>query len=126
MSAEAKDALLRAKRLVAATGKDAKGWKNHRCAQELLQAALDEDPGNTALLTALGAVLSDRGFHKKAAEVLEKARKLGSQDRNTYYNLAVALMNLEQHDRAMRWFKKASDYRVADGTWEAYFDPHGY
>jgi tetratricopeptide (TPR) repeat protein len=95
-------------------------------AQKLLKTALTLDPDNIDLLTCLGAVLSDRGHHQQAIVILEKAVQLGSDDRNTYFNLAVALINSKQHEKAMDFFKQAQQCQRSKNTLAAYFDAQAY
>ncbi|MCM5621873.1 tetratricopeptide repeat protein [Xanthomonas hortorum] len=68
-------------------------WEvNLALAERLLSEALLDDPNNPLLLTCLGAVLCDQGQHKAAAMQLRYAIAHGSQDRNTFLNLGVALL----------------------------------
>ena len=95
-------------------------------ADRLLRLVVRADPGNVEALTCLGAVLSDAGKHKEAASTLRKAICLGSEDRNTCFNMAVALINSAHHDEAMEYFRLADALPASPQTWEAYFDPHGH
>lgn len=88
----------------------------------MLSKALLEVPGNILALTCLGAVLSDQGKHERAAAVLERAVALGSTDRNTYFNLGVARMNYDTHEKAMAAFRDAEGRQASPSSWEAYFD----
>jgi Flp pilus assembly protein TadD len=99
-------------------------WQgNYAAAEQLLREAATKQQANTLVLTCLGAVLCDQAKYKEAADVLASAAKLGSNDRNTYFNLGVALLNVATHEEAMTAFSKAKQL-VADGaSWEAYFDP---
>lgn len=100
--------------------------QNYARARALIEAALQSDPDNTVLLTCLGAILSDCGEHAAAVKVLKKAIALGSTDRHTYFNLAVATLNRGSHIRAETLFKQAATLEAGPHTWEAYFDPHGH
>ena len=91
-------------------------------AQGLLAARLKEHPDCVATLTCLGAVLCDQANHRKAIRVLEKAVKLGSSDRNTYFNLGVALVALGARKEAMANFKRAQGLDAWPESWAAYFD----
>lgn len=63
--------------------KDTSQWKtNMDLARYLLEKLRSEHPANTMVLTNLGAVLSDLGQHKTALLRLQKAAKLGSDDRD--------------------------------------------
>lgn len=91
-------------------------------AETLLTDALQAAPDDIALLTGLGAVLCDQGKHKQAAVLLESAVRLGSTDRNTHYNLGVALAAFTTQERAMVAFNHAKGFDASPETWEAYFD----
>jgi Flp pilus assembly protein TadD len=120
------DANEQASRLVNEAWQNTKTWEaNYAQARTLLEAALEKEPEHKTILTNLGAVLSDLGFHAEAATHLHYAIKLGSEDKNTCFNLAVALMNCGKKAQAMRAFKKADTLSPAPDTWQAYFDPHG-
>ena len=116
-----------ARRLVMESYRGAKGSaKNDSLARTLIADGLRADPENPALLTCLGALLSDAGQHRKAVEVLKRAVKLGSKDGNTYFNLAVATLNCGAYSQATKYFKRAREFKKRSDTWEAYFDPHGH
>jgi uncharacterized protein HemY len=89
----------------------------------LLESALRAEPENTVLLTCLGAVYRDQGFHAKAHETLKKAIDLGLRDKHTFFNRAVAVMNMGKSKSAARFFEKAAELIPSPETWEAYFDP---
>jgi Tfp pilus assembly protein PilF len=92
-------------------------------AERVLRCAAASEPVAADVLTCFGAVLSDLGKHREAADVLRLAVKAGSQDRNTYFNLGVAMASFADHDDAMSYFVKARDFEPSAETWEAYFDP---
>ncbi len=108
--------------------KGGSGWKtNLKIAQKMLEELRSVHPGNTAILTNLGAVLSDQGQHKKAMWLLLKAANLGSNDRNLFYNIGVTKMNINgERDAAAAYFQKARTLVPDPLTIEAYFDPHGH
>lgn len=108
--------------------KDTSKWKtNMDIAQHLLEKLQSEHPGNTVILTNLGAVLSDQGQHKRALLRLLKAANLGSDDRNLYMNIGIAKMNInEERGSAKAYFDKARELKPDPLTIEAYFDPHGH
>lgn len=93
-------------------------------AESLLMAAAASAPDHSAVLTCLGAVLCDQGKYREAAETLQHALRLRSDDRNTHFNLGVALLNSGRHRQAMQRFREAASRRASAATWEAYFDPH--
>jgi Tfp pilus assembly protein PilF len=93
-------------------------------ADGLLRAAIQSEPERPELLTALGAVLCDRLAFEEAVAVLERALELGSQDRNTHFNLGVALLGTARSGEATAAFRRASSLAASPATWEAYFDPH--
>lgn len=95
-------------------------------AAAMLASALIEVPGNVLALTCLGAVLCDRGEHKKASFVLQRAVELGSTDRNTYLNLGVAKMNCGANEEARASFRRAEGLQPSSLSWEAYFDPQAH
>lgn len=101
----------------------AEKWRgNYVAAEKLLRQAAAEEKSNALVLTCLGAVLCDQAKYKEAADVLSKAVCLGSQDRNTYFNLGVALLNTATHEDSMLAFSKARQLKSDGASWEAYFD----
>lgn len=119
-------AITAARALVDASWKNTRDFTaNYRRAQAGLEDALRGEPDDVGLLTCLGAVLSDQGFHREAVDVLNKAVALGSTDANTYTNLRIARINLSPSFRGTRLFQRAEKLRPSPDTWEAYFDPQG-
>jgi len=119
------ESLVRARTLVDAAMTDPQRWSAHLAqAESLLIAAAASAPDDAALLTCLGAVRCDLGNYGDAAEVLQRAVQLRSDDRNTYFNLGVALLNSGKRRQAMQRFRQAASRRASAATWEAYFDPH--
>jgi len=117
--------LARARALVDAAMRDPQRWSAHLAqAEALLIAASASAPDDSAVLTCLGAVRCDLGNYGDAAEVLQRAVQLRSDDRNTYFNLGVALLNSGKRRQAMQRFRQAASRRASAATWEAYFDPH--
>jgi len=103
---------------------DAKWQANYVAAEKRLREALPRHENDVVLLTFLGAVLCDLNRYTRAIEVLQRAVELGSTDRNTYYNLGVALLNRATHEEAMLAFTKAQQFSADPRSLEAYFDPH--
>ncbi|MBB5883677.1 tetratricopeptide repeat protein [Xanthomonas sp. LMG 8992] len=95
-------------------------------AEALLRAAARAAPADPGVLTCLGAVLCDRGHYRQALTVLRRAVRLQSDDRTTYFNLGVALLNVGQEAEAMAAFQQAAGLRAAPASWTAYFDPHAH
>jgi Flp pilus assembly protein TadD len=119
----------RAKQLVDSVSNSPDEWEStYAAAENLLEQALQENPMDQDVLICLGAVLSDRGQHRRAVSLLEKVIALGSADRNAYMNLAIALMNCDSESRvrARPLFRLAEKLEPSSQTWEAYFDPHGH
>ena len=93
----------------------------------LLEEALKAKPDDTLLLTCYCAALSDLGRFLDAERILMKAVQLGSKERNTFFNLGVACMNINsRRNGAETWFKKAAQLSPDDQSWEAYIDFHAY
>ncbi len=104
-------------------------WTRSMAAIEaLLRNHLEQHPDCVDAMTSLGAALSDQGKHAEAVGVLSRAKKLGSSDAHTYFNLAAALMNLDADGRrrARAHFARAATLEAKPTTLEAYFDPHGH
>lgn len=121
------DIISASRSLVEEAWKQPDKWEaNLASAEAMLARALIEVPGNILASTCLGAVLCDRGEHKRAASVLQRAVDLGSTDRNTYFNLGVAKMNCGADEEAMACFRGAARLQPSRLSWEAYFDPQGY
>lgn len=99
---------------------------NLACAEALLSKALVDTPGNVLALTCLGAVLCDQGKHKEAALALKRAVELGSTDRNTFFNLGVAMLNFSTHEKAMPAFRRADGLQASPLSWAAYFDAQAH
>jgi hypothetical protein len=93
-------------------------------ARALLERALDDNPDDVAVLTCLGAVLCGLRLHAEAREYLVEAIHLGSTDRNTYFNLFVAMLEGSSMDEARAVLKGGAAFAADPLTWEAYFDPH--
>jgi Tfp pilus assembly protein PilF len=102
---------------------DAKWPANYVAAEKHLREELSRQKNNIVLLTCLGAVLCDRTRYAEAMRLLQMAVQLGSTDRNTYFNLGVAMLNVTTHEEAMLWFKRAGQLSADPRSWEAYFDP---
>ncbi|MDL5364008.1 tetratricopeptide repeat protein [Xanthomonas sp. NCPPB 2654] len=117
------NALLRARSLVQAIYQQPQRWDaNLAEAEALLRDALRTQPHDPELLTGLGTVLCDLGRHDEAASVLRQALKRGSRDRNTCFNLGVALRNGAGRRHASLYFAKAAALQASPRSWEAYFD----
>jgi len=113
--------------LVAEAWKRSELWSaNLTESERILRAAVASEQKDVGLLTCLGAVLSDLGKHKEAVGILESALRLGSKDRNTFFNLGVAEINSGTHEKAMGYFKQAQVLPKSLITWEAYFDPQAH
>ncbi|MGS0896402.1 hypothetical protein ACVBGC_28280 [Burkholderia stagnalis] len=93
-------------------------------ARALLEKALEDTPDDIAVLTCLGAVLCDLRLHAQAREYLVAAIHLGSADRNTFFNLFVAMLDSSTTDEARAVMKRGAALEADPLTWEAYFDPH--
>jgi predicted Zn-dependent protease len=103
---------------------DADKWAHNAAAAEaLLAEALKKAPENVSALTCMGAVLCDQARYREAVDVLQRAVQLGSIDRNTHFNLGVALMACGTRDKALAAFERAQRFSASNETWEAYFDP---
>ncbi|WP_244170807.1 tetratricopeptide repeat protein [Xanthomonas sacchari] len=119
-----RDALMRASALVHAAMTDPQGGTAALMqAESLLLAALAAAPDDAALLTGLGAVQCDLGRYAEAVDALQRAVRLQSDDRHTYFNLGVALLNRGDGAQAMQRFRQAGTRAGLAATWEAYFDP---
>jgi Flp pilus assembly protein TadD len=64
--------------------------------------------------------------YAEATEVLQEAIALGSKDRNTFFNLGVALLNTSTREAAMVEFNKARNLTADARSLEAYFDPQAH
>src|SRR5262245_23319741 len=73
---------------------DVSKWNaNIERAKELTNLALSQNPKHEVSIIIMGTLLCDCGEHLKASEYLTLAITNGSDDRNAYYNLGVALIN---------------------------------
>lgn len=99
-------------------------WEaNMAAAEALLTKAMSEAPEDIDILTGLGAVLCDQAKYRHAADVLERAVRLGSTDSNTHYNLGVAWVGCATGKKAAAAFDRARGFSASPDTWTAYFDP---
>ena len=120
-------AIRTARRLVKEAWANDRRWERcHREARQVLEQALARQRDHVALMTCLGAVLSDQGQHRAARTLLLKAVARKPRDANAYFNLAVATLNLGRHSEADRYFALAGKFARSRTTLEAYFDPHGH
>ena len=76
-----------------------------------IQTALQKDPENPTLLTALGNALYDREDWDGAVKAYEKARRKAPKDPNLLSDLGSAYRNRGEFKRAIACFEKA---RAAD------------
>lgn len=95
-------------------------WK----ARILLENLLKIDPDDVVVLTCLGAVLCDLQLRSEAQAILEKAVRLGSTDRRTFFNLFVAMLGRAPQEEARAVLDQGSHFECHASTWEAYFDAH--
>ena len=125
---EVSQLIFEGKQLCEAVWKDTSLYKNNYSkAIVLFEKALSIEAQNTAALTNLGAALSDTGKHQQALNTLQQAEKIGTIDRNLYFNIGVAMMNLNSfRNQAKPYFEKAQKLTASNQTLEAYFDPMGY
>jgi predicted Zn-dependent protease len=96
---------------------------NVAAAESLLWTVLEASPEDMTALTSMGAVLCDQAKYSEAVELLKRAVQLGSTDRNTHYNLGVALVGCATPKEAMAAFERARSFNASPETWAAYFDP---
>lgn len=109
--------------------KDQALWEElHREAISLFRKASKLDPRNTIVLTNLGCALADSGNHSAAFRILKKGEEIGSEDSHLFFNIAVAMMNLNARSRvrARDYFDRASNLHPRDDTMKAYFDYHAH
>ncbi|WP_266159527.1 UDP-N-acetylglucosamine-peptide N-acetylglucosaminyltransferase [Dyella silvatica] len=95
-------------------------WKARRLLENLLKVEQD----HLLVLTCLGAVLCDLHLRTEAQAVLEQAARLGSTDRNTYFNLFVAMLGNATQQEARAALEQGVHLERDASSWEAYFDPH--
>jgi Flp pilus assembly protein TadD len=76
-----------------------------------VQTALQKDPENPGLLTALGNTFYDREDWDGAVKAYEKARRKAPKDANLLSDLGAAYRNRGEFKRAIACFEKA---RAAD------------
>lgn len=104
--------------------------ENLNKAEKILRTLLLNHPENTLVMTSLGAVLCDAGKYDEALSYLERAERLGADDRNLFENIGIVWMNKSdgQSDKkkALSYFKKLSALQANKLSIKAWFDPHGY
>lgn len=112
----------------------AKRWDNEDHWDEindLLIKELDEilliEPQNTSALINIGAVYSDMGENETALSYLEKALKLGSEDKNLFINLSIVMVYMEKHPEEYHEYLETAEDKAEDPlTFKAYFDPQSH
>ena len=95
-------------------------------AERLLRAELERSPENPLTHANLGAVLCDRGEHREAVQLLRRAVELGSDSRQTLFNLAVSILNAGSWAGRPKEFLLAEERPEHPDQWEVFFDPHGH
>jgi len=75
-----------------------------------LQGAVDKDPENPKLLTALGNAWYDREDWDRAISAYEKARRKAPDDANLLSDLGAAYRNRGEFKRAVTLFEKAREH----------------
>lgn len=95
--------------------------------QQLLQRDASAEI-KTRIGTSLGGVLCDAGRPDEAIEVLRPLISQPGADRNTHYNLFVALMNHSKEGRgeAPIHHERAQEFPKTKHTHQAFFDYHGH
>jgi tetratricopeptide (TPR) repeat protein len=84
---------------------------------EELSRAVEKDPENPKLLTALGNAWYDRGDWDRAIAAYEKARRKAPEDANLLSDLGSAYRNRGEFRRAVGLFERA---RKSDGDhWQS-------
>ncbi|WPO82059.1 hypothetical protein SD427_14980 [Chryseobacterium sp. JJR-5R] len=112
----------------------AKRWDNEDHwdqINDLLIKELDEilliEPQNTSALVSIGAVYSDMGENETALSYLEKALKLGSEDKNLFINLSIVMVYMEKHPEEYHEYLETAEDKAEDPlTFKAYFDPQSH
>jgi len=114
--------------LLEAAWKDTSLWKvNHRQAVSILEKSLSINPNCTTTLTNIGCALSNIGNYDQALIYLKLAIDNGSIDKNSYFNMAVTMMNINNESpKAGKFFSESSKLVESTKTVQSYFDPHGY
>src|SRR5262249_42647406 len=74
-----------------------------------IQQAVDRDPENPELLTALGNAYYDAEDWDRAIASYEKARRKAPKDANLLSDLGAAYRNRGEFDLAVAFFQKARD-----------------
>src|SRR5262249_8989434 len=75
-----------------------------------IQQAVDRDPENPELLTALGNAYYDREDWDRAIQSYEKARRKAPKNANLLSDLGAAYRNRGEFDLAVSYFRKAREY----------------
>ncbi|GFE87699.1 UDP-N-acetylglucosamine-peptide N-acetylglucosaminyltransferase [Steroidobacter agaridevorans] len=126
MSDQRLDAVRQARRLIEEAYKLTHLWeRNYSRARSLVEDQLAGNADDILLLTCLGAILADQRHHLEAVRALKRAVANGSTDRNTYFNMGVAVFEWRTPEEARGWFERANALQADPESWEAYFDPQG-
>ncbi len=118
---------LQVKQLVEEVWKDhTKYDENYKLIISLMLKVLDQNPNDIIAMTNLGAAYCDLGKYDEAINVLKKAERLGSEDKNTLFNIGVALINSASQIEAKKYFKSSQKFMANEFTYQAYVDLMGY
>lgn len=100
--------------LVEAAGNAYDGGEYGR-AEELYQAALEQDPENAAIYYNLGNIYYDRGEYGRAVAAYENSVDAGGEDLRLHYNLGNAYYENENFDAALNAYREARDAGEGEG-----------
>lgn len=123
MNNQASDSVTSARALWKLAWRSPMSYGPLREAQAILESSLKADQDDVVTLTCLGAVLCDLHLYAQARENLERVLRLGSTDRNTFFNLYVAMLDSEAMEDARAALNQGVHFERNPVTWEAYFDP---
>ena len=118
---------LQVKQLVEEVWKDnTKYVENYTLIINSMLKVLEQNPNDIIAMTNLGAAYCDLGKYDKAISVLKKAEHLGSDDKNTLFNIGIALINSASCIEAKKYFKLSQKLKASELTYQAYVDLMGY
>lgn len=122
MNDQASDSVTSARALWKLAWRSPMSYEPLREARAILENSLKTDQNDVVALTCLGAVLCDLHLYAQARENLGRAVRLGSADRNTFFNLYVAMLDSETMEDARAALDQGAHLERNPVTWEAYFD----
>ncbi|KAF5035121.1 Lipopolysaccharide assembly protein B [anaerobic digester metagenome] len=83
-------------------------------AEQLAKSFIDRHPDNVEVRLVLASILSDRGNHRDALDLLEQARELDPESEHAITSLSMEYQVLGQHRKAIDLYREILDRNPED------------